>query len=222
MDIGERLKILCEHADSAMAAVNSNTSKLFQLLAEDAKYCKFEYGHRHQELINEIRKNGAVSDSASFIQEMILGSNRAKFVEINLLRLDRSRENLRSVIAKTLAEHNKTDRAFVYFAWRSRPEAYYYVGKAASGARVNVDSHGKLLEALKQEKASRLSFIFPAKSTSDNISSLEAALIHLVECRTGDIPEENDRKETLRFEYECGEELVAIQKLIAQIQKQLR
>lgn len=221
MNIEERLELLCEHADRAMAAVNSNTRKLFQLLAEDAKDCKFEYGNRHQELIDEILKNGVVSDSASFILEMILDSNRAKFVDINLLGLNRSRENLKSVIVETLEEHNKTDRGFVYFAWRSKPEAYYYVGKAGSGARVNLDSHGKLLEALKQEKASRLSFIFPAKSTNDNISSLEAALIHLVEFRTGDIPEENDRKEKLKFEYECGEELVAIQRLVAQIHKQL-
>lgn len=221
MNIEERLELLCEHADRAMAAVNSNTRKLFQLLAEDAKDCKFEYGNRHQELIDEILKNGVVSDSASFILEMILDSNRAKFVDINLLGLNRSRENLKSVIVETLEEHNKTDRGFVYFAWRSKPEAYYYVGKAGSGARVNLDSHGKLLEALKQEKASRLSFIFPAKSTNNNISSLEAALIHLVEFRTGDIPEENDRKEKLKFEYECGEELVAIQRLVAQIHKQL-
>jgi hypothetical protein len=221
MDIEKRLEILCEDGEKSLSAVNSNTRKLFQLLADDAKEFKFVFGKKHQDLINEIRKNGIVSDSASFIEDMILESERAKFADIDLLGVDRSRENLKSVIAETLDEHNKTDRGFVYFAWRSRPETYYYVGKAGSGARVNLDNHGKLLEALKKEKASRLSFIFPAKSTSANISNLEAALIHLVEFKTGDIPEENDRKEKLKLDYECGEELSAIQALIAQIHKQL-
>ncbi len=221
MDILERLEILYADGEKAMNAVNSNTRKLFQLLADDAKESKFVFGKKHQDLIDEILKNGVFSDSASFIRDMILDSERAKLADINLLGVDRSRENLKSVIAATLEEHNKTDRGFVYFAWRSRPEAYYYVGKAGSNARVNLDAHGKLLESLKKEKASRLSFIFPAKSTSDNIASLEAALIHLVEFKTGNIPEENDRKEKQLFEFECGEELFAIQKLIAQIHKQL-
>lgn len=221
MDILERLEILYADGEKALNAVNSNTRKLFQLLADDAKELKFVFGKKHQDLIDEIRKNGVFSDSASFIQDMILDSERAKLADINLLGVDRSRENLKSVINETLDEHNRTDRGFVYFAWRAKPEAYYYVGKAGSGARVNLDAHGKLLEALKKEKASRLSFIFPAKSTPDNISSLEAALIHLVEFKTGDIPEENDRKEKLKFYYECGEELLAIQGLIAQIHKQL-
>jgi len=215
MDIEDRLATLCNHAERALNAVNSNTRNLFQLLANDAKKCEFVFGKKHQILIDKIHKNGVVCDSASFILDMVLEAKRAKSIDINLLGIDRSRDNLKSVIAKTLDKHNKTDRGFVYCAWRSRPETYYYVGKAGSRTRVNLDTHGKLLEALK--KASRLSFIFPAKSTSDNISSLEAALIHLVEFKTGAIPEENNRKEKLKFEYECSEELVAIQKLIEKI-----
>ena len=221
MDIAERLEILYEDGKKALGAFNSNTRKLFQLIADDAKEFKFVFGKKHQDLIDEIRKNGVVSDSASFIRDMILDSDRSKLADINLSGVDRSRENLKSIIDDTLDKHNKTDRGFVYFAWRSKPEAYYYVGKAGSGSRVNLDSHGKLLEALKKRKASRLSFIFPAKSTNDNIATLEAALIHLVEFKTGRIPEENDRKEKLKFDYECGEELLAIQQLIAKIHRQL-
>ena len=221
MNIDERLEILCEYADKALNAVNLNTRKLFQLLADDAKKYNFTYEDKHQEIINAIQKNGVISDSASFIQDMILDSKRAKLVDINLSGVNRDRENLKAVISEGLLKHNKHDRAFVYIAWRSRPEEYYYVGKAGSSKRVNLDNHGKLLESLKKEKASRLSFIFPAKSTSENISSLEAALIHLIEFKTGDIPSENNRKETLKFDYECGEELMKIKKLIAQIHRNL-
>ena len=221
MKIQKKLKILCDFADGATDEVNFYTQKLFQLLAKDAKECKFSYGEQHQEMIDANRKNGVISDSASFIQNMLFESSRAKFFDIDLLGLDRSRGSLKSLIGKVLDEQNKTDRGFVYFAWRSRPEKYFYVGKAGSGARINVDTHGKLLESLRREKASRLSLIFPAKSTADNVSSLEAALIHLIEYKTGQIPEENDRKEILRFEYECGEGRVAIQRLIAQVHRQL-
>ena len=111
----------------------------------------------------------------------------------------------------------KRDRGFVYFAWRSRPESYFYVGKAGSSSRVNLDAHGKLLESLKNDKASRLSFIFPAKSTPENIAYLEAALLNLIEFKTGELPEENTRREYFGLEYECGEDVRTIRKLLSQI-----
>ncbi|MFZ5698676.1 MAG: hypothetical protein ACOY9J_08210 [Pseudomonadota bacterium] len=162
--------------------------------------------------------NGLISDSASFISDKILDSDRAKVADLTL-GPDRSRETLKAKISEFLQEVNVNDRGFVYVAWKARPEEFHYVGKAGSSARMNLDAHGKLLEALKS--ASTLSFIFPAMSKANTISNLEAAMMHLIEFKTGSLPSENDKKESFHLEYECGEELTQIRKLIAQIHRQL-
>lgn len=126
---------------------------------------------------------------------------------------------MKNLISEKLDESNKMGRGFVYLAWKSKPEAYFYVGKAGSSKRVNVDSHGKLLESLK--KASYFTLVFPSKSTRENLSNLEAAIINLIEYRIGDVPEENSRRERFILEYECGEELLKIRKLMSQIQRAL-
>jgi hypothetical protein len=218
MGIEEKLASLCDVADKSMTAVNSNTRQLFQLLADDAKKFKFSYDARHQVLIDEILQNGLISDSASFILDTILDSDRAKLADL-VLGPDRSRATLKPKISEFLREMNGNDRGFVYVAWKARPEEYHYVGKAGSSARMNLDAHGKLLEALKS--ASTLSFIFPAISKANTISNLEAAMMHLIEFKTGSLPTENDKKESSHLDYECGEELTQIRKLISQIHRQL-
>ena len=220
MNIKECLEKLCEHADKALDVVNSSTHRLFLMLAEDAKRNKFELSPRHQELIDHIKHHGEISDSASFIQEKILDSEGAgaKLIDIDLTRIEKSIDNLNSVILDVISEYNKVNRAFVYFAWRSKPEEYCYIGKAGSKARINLINHGKLLESLKE--ATRLSFIFPAVSIDEYISNLEAALLNLVEFKFG-LPVNNRRRETFFFNYECGEELQAIRRLISKVHKQL-
>ena len=221
MNIEECLEKLCKNADKALAAVNGGTQQLFLLLAENAKKYKFNFSQEHQELIDHVKYHGMVSDSASFMQEKILDSDGigAKLIDIDLTRTEKSIDNLNGIILEVISEYNRINRAFVYFAWRSKPEEYYYVGRAGSKARVNLNAHGKLLESLKE--ATRLSFIFPSVSTDKYISNLEAALLNLVEFKLGYLPVNNSRKETFIFNYECGEELQAIRKLISRIHKQL-
>lgn len=222
MDIEGRLENLCEAAEPAAELVAIEIGKLFQSVADDVKRSRFDFADNHQTLIDSINWHGLVADSASFIRERILDSDRAAFFDINLSGKDRSRAALKALIDSELADQRGRDRGFVYFAWRSKPERYLYVGKAASSARVNLDSHGKLLESLDHEKASRLSFIFPAKSTKDNIANLEAALLNLVEFKTGKLPEENSRTEGFSLNYESGAAIHAIRKLIGQIHKKLK
>lgn len=221
MDIEERLEYLCDYADAATNFVVSDIQKLFQLVATDAKRQRFEYTDAHDGLIDSIKFHGVVADSASFVRDRILGSNRSALIDIDLTGKDRSRMSLKETIADTLAKHRGGDRGFVYFAWRSRPERYFYVGKAASSARVNLDTHGKLLESLREKKASRLSLIFPAKSTAENIANLEAALLNLIQFRTDELPEENARGESFSLDYESGAAIHVIRKLIAQVHRKL-
>jgi len=219
MDIEERLDALCEGTEQALNVVNKSTQKLFSMLAENAKSFEFSYTPQYEELIREIKRYGVAYDSASFIHDKILEPHTSKLIDINLTNQNRGIENLNEIIADALAEYNKTDRMFVYFAWRGKPEEYYYVGKAGSSSRTNLVKHGKLLEALRY--ASYLSFIFPAMSTNENIQNLEAALIHLVEFRTGELPRYNQRKETFALHYECGAELKEIRRLISTINREL-
>src|SRR5690606_4784884 len=121
------------------------------------------------------------------INNMVLDAKNGKIIELRL-GSDRSRASLNEYIESALDQHNKNDRGFVYLAWRARPDMFFYVGRAGSQKRVNLDSHGKLLEALKHGNSSTLSLIFPGMSSAENVANLEAALIHLIEYKTGSIP----------------------------------
>jgi predicted nucleic acid-binding protein len=219
MNTEAKLKDLCAGADEALGIVNRRTRELFALLADDAKRFKFEFTPRHGELIADITHHGRIADSAAFVEEKVLDPADAYILDIELTGVSRTIERLTREIEDKLHKYGKTDRKFVYLAWKSRPETYYYAGKAGSPGRVNLAAHGKLLEALKE--ASRLSFIFPAKSTDENISNLEAAVLNLVEFTSGSLPKHNSRKEKFALHYECGNELRAIRKLISQIHSQI-
>jgi len=219
MNIETKLKDLCDVADQAVDVVNRRTHELFSLLAEDAKRFKFEFTPRHGELIAEITKHGRIADSASFIEDKVLGPADAALIDIDLNGIPRTLERLSEEIEDTLKDNRKADRKFVYLAWRSKPEDYYYAGKAGSNGRVNLAAHGKLLEGLKE--ATRLSFIFPAMSTDENIANLEAAVLNLVEFKVGELPKHNVRREKFALHYECGKELKAIRKLISQMHNQI-
>jgi len=214
-----KLKELCSFSDKALNIVNGSTAHLFRVMADDAKKCKFDFSKKHDDLIDDILYHGVVSDSASFVYDSILSSKNAKLIDINLTRVNHDRVTLKAIIEDALLQASTSDRGFVYVAWKSRPEEYYYVGKASSSARVNLNSHGTLLEALKD--SSRLSFLMPAKSTANVLSNLEAAMIHLIEYKTGAIPRENSRKETFKLDYECREELKQIRSLVSRIHNRM-
>lgn len=218
MNIEAKLKDLCSATDGALKTVNKRTQKLFSDLSMNIKNENFSFSDDYKDHIQEINRCGLAFDSASFILEKILDSNKARLVDISLRGLDRDINTLNPYINTVLEEHNQRDRSFVYFAWRGRPEEYYYVGKAKSRSRTNLAQHGNLLESLKQ--ASSLAIIFPAISTDENIKNLEAALIHLVEYKTGEIPKYNKRKESFNMSYECRSEAREIKKLISSIHRE--
>ena len=82
-------------------------------------------------------------------------------------------------------------RGFVYVAWRKTPQRFLYVGKATNVDRLNLAAHGNLARATAD--ATLLSLIFPSISREDYLLGVEASVIELVECLTGDLPELNTR-----------------------------
>jgi hypothetical protein len=217
MEIIDCLSDLCQHAQREEKILERSTNALFRLMADEAKRGRFVITKKHAQLIEDIHDAGMVADSALCIKDLLLDRQRAKFIDWSL-PASRDRRSLREGIRAKLHNNN---RGYVYVAWRRRPEAYFYIGKAGSNDRVNLDQHGKLLEALKSGRATTLSFVFPSKSTKMNVTDIEAALLQLVVSRTGHLPKENSRRESIGFVYNHGSKLVEVAKMLEQIRKGL-
>ena len=221
MIIESQLEGLAEHADKALDSVNRSTRNLFSLIAENAKCFDFSFTDKHQEIVDQIVENGAVADSASFIIDKILESDRSGSVDLELKGVSRDVNSLNGRIREFLNDTNPRDRGFAYVAWRMRPEQYYYVGKAGGNARLNLAQNGDLLDALKLENATFLSLVFPPMSTPLNVANLEAAILHLIRYKTGRLPLNNTRKESLTAKLDCRAEMAQIRRLISQIARKL-
>jgi len=202
MSTEKTLESLIINSDSALKTVDKSTSLLFNEIYKSTQDMDFLLSKKHKELIYSIKINGDIYDSASFLQEHILNFSDETIIEIPLTNIDRDINNLNIIIQDVLTELNKNNKSFAYIVWRKRPEEYFYIGKAKSSSRLNLTSHGNLLESLK--KATYFSMLFPKYASKDKISNLEAALMNLVEYKTDSIPRYNKRKETFfNNDYEC-------------------
>ncbi len=166
-------------AESAYDHTNIQTEYLFADMNDAVQNDDFLISQDNLDSINSIKYHGMISDCADYLKEIIINSKEAKILEFSLTNQPRDIESLNNYLQTRLNNYNLKGSSYVYMAWKNRPEEYYYVGQGKTGARINLSSHGKLLESLKH--ATYFTMLFPVSAKKDIISNLEAAVINLIE-----------------------------------------
>mgnify|MGYP000488249941 CR=1 FL=1 len=220
MSTEETLSKLIDYADSALDHVNEQTALLFSCLHASSLEMKYSISPEIKDIIKTIKDYGVVYDSATYIKNEIDVYDDKSIIEMPLSNIDRDIDNLNCILQDVINELEVNNKSFVYIAWKKRPEEYYYVGKAKTSSRINLSSHGNLLESLK--KATYFSLLFPEKATQEVNSNLEAALINLIEYKTGDLPIYNKRKELFSNNLDCAKELNDISNLFNKLSLQFK
>lgn len=192
------LEKLILSAKPAMDRANTCIEELLEELTVSISSQDFSYKSEYKAIIQDIKNYGIIYDSSEFLKSTICDNDKAKILEFDLKGKPRNLEYLNDWFQDNLKSHKIGNRSYVYMAWKMRPEEYMYVGKGKSGSRINLTTHGKLLESLKD--ATYFSMLFPNPGTAKIISNLEASLITLIKNRTDSLPKYNSRNETFSIQ----------------------
>ena len=210
------LEKLIAYADLSFNQVNKELARLFDSITKGIKKSEYSFEDKYIDIIKSIKYHGMISDCADFLDAVIIDDKKSRILEFSLSNRPRDIDYLNEWIHESLNEHSLKSNSFVYIAWKNRPENYYYVGKGKTSTRMNLTTHGNLLESLKQ--ASYFAMLFPNSSKQHIISNLEASLINLIEYKTGELPKYNKRKERFTFsDLECDNKISSIHELLSDL-----
>ena len=205
MSTEKTLEKLIDFADSALNNANKSLVDLFSSMLASSKDMEYVFDSNKKEIIDSVKYYGNIYDAATYVKSKLIDPKSAKHIELKLTGINRNIESLNTTIKNGLAEHNSTDKEYVYMAWKNRPEEYFYVGRAKSKSRTNLASHGNLLESLKQ--ATFFSILIPPRSNKETIDNLEAAIITLIEYKTGVLPKYNKKMPKFKIDnLDCADE----------------
>lgn len=143
--------------------------------------------------IEAVRGIAEIGDAAACLSTQLFSGRHSRVVDIRVAGLHV--RDVQNEIALTCADQRFPRRGFIYVAWRARPEAYHYVGRASSAARLNQHSHGMLALAIRDSVT--LSLLFPHHSRARNIVDVEASVMRVISAFTGKMPTWNDRPEPI-------------------------
>jgi hypothetical protein len=115
-------------------------------------------------------------DAACIFQDLIIDSKKSSFIDIPIR--DREKLPAQRLINRKFDDGSLPKRGFVYVAYREKPREIRYVGKAMSPNRMNLALHGNLVGAI--HESTKVSFIYPCKSTPTNINDLEGSILKMV------------------------------------------
>ena len=218
--IEETLDKLIFSSETAIDHAHELIEVLFDNLATSISSRDYTYSSEYKNIITDIKRHGAISDSAEYLQSVICDSNKSAILEFNLNGKPRDLEYLNSWFQENLNDHKINSRPYVYMSWRMRPEEYMYVGKGKTSSRVNLITHGKLLESLKH--ATYFAMLFPKPATNKIVSNLEASIINLIQYKTGTLPKHNKRNETFSIQdLQCDSQRMDISELLEKISRDL-
>jgi hypothetical protein len=138
----------------------------------------------------EARRLGRILDATGYLDDKVLRPENALVIDV---RLKSDLKAVQDQIEHMFETNEAPNRGFVYIAWCAKPEDYWYVGKAKNDERLNLASNGKLARATAD--ATQLSLLFPSQSKPDILAGVEAAMIAVIESRTGGLPKLNAKRE---------------------------
>lgn len=134
--------------------------------------------------LGELHETADLLNAAGHFTDLMRDKSNAGFSDLPIR--SRDLEHMRERINMHV-EATHSDRGFVYIAHRAASRKVFYVGQGTSRKRVDLPSHAKLTHALSRSNgANTLTFLFPMRSTPQNLNDLEAAVIRLVKYEYGD------------------------------------
>lgn len=209
-----KLENLLNEADDILDnAEDSNEEYLLEVVEEAFNKRKWNEICLPDKLVETFTEHAKLRNAVGFIDR--IGEGR------HFTTYDISTGDFNTVVDRVDKAFNEKivpDRSFCYFAWRQRPDEYWYVGKASSRDRIHLKGNGSLSHAV--AKTTTLSLIFPSKGTADSINGLEASLIRLIYGVTGFKPKLNERFERVP-EGEGSNYLRSIGRFFSHVEKKL-
>ena len=141
--------------------------------------------------VRNLRATSEVVDAGEYVSDHVLRSTRARVVDLPLKNGDLPLVQER--ILGLFREGRVPRRGFVYVAWSRSPTRYFYAGKAGGVRRLDLAGHGKLAHAI--ARATRLSLLFPSRSSATVLAGVEASVLTLIEASEARLPDLNVRRE---------------------------
>lgn len=123
----------------------------------------------------QARELARILDATGYLEDKVFQPKNARIVDI---RLKQDLQAVQDQIQEMFDTKEAPQRGFVYIVWSARPEEYWYVGKANTVERLNLNSHGKLARATAH--ATKLSLIFPSQSREEVLAGVEASVLALI------------------------------------------
>lgn len=193
----EHCKQACSEAEDALAEALVKVSKRLESKLVDSMLDDTDFSdQRLVEAIATARDAAATLDACDLLERKVLARDLSHpFIEDIDVAGSTDFWRLRQLVD----DHREwLHRGYVYVAWRMRAHdglgPYYYVGRAGTGERLDLNGHSKLSHALRP--ATVLSIIFPTRSDFDTLRTVEASVLRVL--RAVDLtPVFNEKPETV-------------------------
>lgn len=198
MGFESKIRQLCAKTDRfAMRALSKETRDIANLasaILREEKWANvpIRTSNRIGALIQSAQDAADEADACDYLFEKVLEASNGVVCDV---RMPANLRDLQDEIYDLFDRGDAPRRGFVYVAWRSKPEEYWYVGKASAVGRLNLAAHGKLAHA--SAYATTLSLLFPTQSREEILRGVEASLLRVITACTGSLPEHNVKRESV-------------------------
>jgi hypothetical protein len=201
MGFEDKLRTLCDRTQPAASQLlNQEIHDIASLAADAIKIGKWDppsikTEDRLSEAFRNVRFCAEAADAAESINRYLLTAANGRVCDLKIS--GRHLAEIQRDILNLFDSKQAPRRGFVYVAWTDRPTSYSYVGKASKINRLNLTTHGKLSHAVAHETT--VSLLFPSQSEDAILRGIEASVIRLIEYDTGQLPDLNEKRETVPF-----------------------
>lgn len=195
----DKLERLCAWADERSSnEINKELIHISNFVVDIIK--KRQWAEVPIKIQNDINKTAEamrvytkLGDAAELINESVLKAKSGNVYDISLYPdFDSSIKQI-----EYFFKGKESDRGFVYVAWRGRPEAFLYVGKASSKSRLDLRKNAKLARAI--TRATTFSVVYPKINNLEILKGLEASIICVINSEGYHTIEFNDKTEIVPY-----------------------